>query len=303
MLNRLTTNQTTMLKAFALAGALIAASCLSNARAAETVARDRFSDEIVGQGPDIIFIPGLASSREVWKAEAARLQEHYRVHLIQIAGFAGEPSRTNASGAVLIPTAEAIDAYFVEQHLTPATIIGHSMGGTIALYLAEQHPADLKKIMLVDSLPFYATLMGGPTATVASMQSIAEKIRANPAGATSGPGYEQTLAAMATAQSDKDTIRTWGKASDSSVVVNALADDLTLDLRPGLAQISTPITMLFPDYVPLGAPPGANAKIYGAAYAAVPGIKLVPITNSLHFIMLDQPAQFDAAVDDFLGQI
>jgi pimeloyl-ACP methyl ester carboxylesterase len=176
------------------------------------------------------------------------------------------------------------------------------MGGTIALYLAEQHPADLKKIMLVDSLPFYATLMGGPTATVESMQPIAAQIRANPAGATSGPRYEQTLAAMATAQADKDTIRAWGKASDSSVVVNALADDLTLDLRPGLAQISAPITLLFPDYVPLGAPPGANAKMYGAAYAAVPGIKLVPITNSLHFIMLDQPAQFDAAVDGFLAK-
>ena len=42
--------------------------------------------------------------------------------------------------------------------------------------------------------------------------------------------------------------------------------------------------------------------MYGAAYAAVPGIKLVPITRSLHFIMLDQPAQFDAAVDGFLGK-
>lgn len=300
MLNQPTTHQTTMLKAFALAGALIAASCFSDAGADETVTRDRFSDEIVGQGRDLVFLPGLASSRDVWKAETARLENHYRVHLIQIAGFAGVPSRANASGPVLVPAAEAIDAYLVEQHLTPATIIGHSMGGTIALYLAEQHPADLRKILLVDSLPFYATLMGGPTATTESMQPIAAQIRANPAGATSGPRYEQTLAAMATAQADKDTIRAWGKESDSSVVVNALADDLTLDLRPGLAQISTPITLLFPDYVPLGAPPGANAKMYAAAYAAAPGIKLVPITNSLHFIMLDQPAQFDAAVDGFL---
>jgi pimeloyl-ACP methyl ester carboxylesterase len=177
MLNRPTANQVTMLKAFALAGALIAASCFSNARADETVTRDRFSDEIVGQGPDLIFLPGLASSRDVWKAETARLKNHYRVHLIQIAGFAGAPSRANA-----------------------------------------------------------------------------------------------------------------------------LADDLTLDLRPGLAQISTPLTLLFPDYVPLGAPPGANAKMYGAAYTALPGIKLVPIANSLHFIMLDQPTQFDAAVDQFLAK-
>src|SRR5438270_12283511 len=77
------------------------------------VVRDRFSDEIVGKGKDLVFIPGLASSRATWKATAERLRGKYRLHLIQIAGFAGEPSRANATGEVLIPTAEAIDAYLV----------------------------------------------------------------------------------------------------------------------------------------------------------------------------------------------
>src|ERR1700749_1850920 len=88
------------------------------------VVRDRFSDEIVGKGPDLVLIPGLASSRVTWKATAERLRGHYRLPLIQTAGFAGEPARANAGGEVLIPTAEAIDAYLVEQKLTPATLIG-----------------------------------------------------------------------------------------------------------------------------------------------------------------------------------
>ncbi len=225
------------------------------ADASTLVVRDRFSDEIVGTGPDIVFIPGLASSRATWKAEAARLKTHYRVHLIQIAGFAGEASRANASGPVLAPTAEAIDAYLVEQHLAPATIVGHSLGGTTILYLAEHHPADLKKAMMVDALPFYSTLMMGPQATVESAKPVADMIRANPAGATSGPRYEQTLNAMATADADKATIRAWGMASDSAVVVNALADDMTFDLRPDLAKITTPLTLVFPDYAAMGAPP------------------------------------------------
>ena len=61
------------------------------------VVQDRFSDEIVGRGPDLVFIPGLSSSREVWKATAERLKSHYRLHLIQVAGFAGEEPRANAS--------------------------------------------------------------------------------------------------------------------------------------------------------------------------------------------------------------
>jgi len=100
----------------------------------KVVDRDRFSDEIVGKGPDPVFIPGLASSRSTWKASAERLRGRYRLHLIQIAGFAGEPSRANAAGDVLVPTAEAIEAYMVEQKLTPATAIGHSFGGTALLY-------------------------------------------------------------------------------------------------------------------------------------------------------------------------
>src|SRR3954467_2165554 len=121
----------------------------------KVVVRDRFSDEIVGKGPDLVLIPGLASSRVTWKATAERLRGKYRLHLIQIAGFAGEPSRANATGDVLIPTAEAIDAYLVQQKLTPATVIGHSLGGTTILSLAEHHPTHFRKAMMVDTLPFF----------------------------------------------------------------------------------------------------------------------------------------------------
>src|ERR1700742_3245896 len=157
----------------AIGAFLAAAVSIGAARAADDpnrlysdstlMTRDRFSDEIVGTGPDLVFIPGLASSRLTWKAIAERLKAHYRLHLIQLAGFAGEPVRANAAGEVLIPTAEAIDAYMVEQHLPPATIIGHSLGGTTALYLAVHHGDHLKKVLIVDALPCACVLVGGPT--------------------------------------------------------------------------------------------------------------------------------------------
>jgi pimeloyl-ACP methyl ester carboxylesterase len=267
----------------------------------EMIVRERFSDQIVGHGPDLVLIPGLASSRDTWKATAEWLRARYRIHLIQIAGFADEPARANAHGAVLVPTAEALDAYLVEQHLTPATIIGHSLGGTITLYLAEHHPADLKKAMLVDTLSFMATLMQGPNATVASITPIADAIRSNKAQ-LSDAQRRQMINNMASAEADKDTISGWSKASDVSAVANAYADDLTLDLRPGLAQIATPLTLVYPDYAPAGAPKGSTDPMYHVAYAAVKGMNFVRIDNALHFVMLDQPAQFDTAVDTFLAQ-
>jgi len=284
----------------ALAGALIPVGC-AHAADGELVVRDRFSDEIVGRGPDLVFIPGLASSRDTWKATATRLKDHYRLHLIQVAGFAGEPARANAQGPVLAPTAEAIAAYLEERHLSPATVIGHSLGGTMILYLAERHAADLKKALIVDSVPFFATVRMGPNATAAQAAPLADAIRSGRSKMTDADSA-QMMASMATAQADRDMISLWSKASDPSALANALADDLTLDLRPGLAAISTPITIVYPDYVPLGVPKGATDGTYHAAWAGAKAVIFVPVAASLHFVMLDQPAQFNAALDAFLAQ-
>jgi pimeloyl-[acyl-carrier protein] methyl ester esterase len=261
---------------------------------------DRFSDEVVGTGPDLVFIPGLASSRETWKATAERLRLHYRLHLIQVAGFAGEPARANAGGEMLVPTAEAIDAYLVAQHLTPATIIGHSLGGTMALYLAEHHGDHLKKVMLVDSLPFLPVLIMGAGATVDTVKPMADGLRSRPMNA-SGAGYDKQIRALVSGDTNVALVEGWGGKSDGGVVGNAMADDMELDLRPDLAKITTPITLVFPDYAPAGSIPGATESLYRAQYAAAaPHVAFVQVMNSLHFVMLDQPAPFATALDDFL---
>jgi pimeloyl-[acyl-carrier protein] methyl ester esterase len=263
------------------------------------VVQERFSDEIVGKGPDVVIIPGLACPREVWMKTAEHLKDRYRLHLIQVAGFVDEAPRANGSGPVLVPTAEAIDAYLVDQHLTPATVIGHSLGGTMLLYLAEHHPEHFKKVLLVDALPFAATVMAGPAATAASMAPMADQARRASAVM---PMSEQLLAAMATAPADRAIIKAWSDASNPSAVSNAFADDITLDLRPDLGAASTSVTLVYPDYAPLGSTKEATAARYSGEYSALKGIKLVEITNSVHFVMFDQPDQFIQAVDTFLAQ-
>ncbi|HEY0107839.1 MAG TPA: alpha/beta hydrolase [Rhizomicrobium sp.] len=258
------------------------------------VVRDRFSDEIVGQGPDLVLIPGLASSRATWKGTADRLKAHYRLHLIQLAGFAGEAPRANGSGEVVVPTAEALDAYLVEQHLAPAVVVGHSLGGTMALYLAEHHGDHLKKVLLVDALPFFAVIMGGPAATAAGMKPMADQIRASTA--SSMPGA-QIAARMVSAPDDRAMVAGWADSSDPGTVNRAFADDLVLDMRAGLASIRVPVTLLYPDSKQ---PAGTVDGLYADAFAPVPHKTLVRIDNSLHFIMLDQPDRFAAALDAFL---
>ncbi|HEX3700338.1 MAG TPA: alpha/beta hydrolase [Phenylobacterium sp.] len=269
------------------------------------VVRDRFSDEIVGKGPDVVFIPGLASSRATWKATAQRLRGKYRLHLIQIAGFAGEPARANATGDVLVPTAEAIDAYLVQQKLSPAVAIGHSLGGTTLLYLSEKHPEHLKKVLIVDALPFFGGVQS-PTATSDSIRPQAEKMRAAMLASAGKPvtaaQLEPQMKAMSKDAATVHMISEWGVVSDRTVVARAMYDDLTLDLRPGLASIKTPITLLYPDNVPLGVPVGMMQKVYPAVYAPAKTVTPKLVADSQHFIMLDQPQVFAEDLDAFLAQ-
>jgi pimeloyl-ACP methyl ester carboxylesterase len=268
------------------------------------VVRDRFSDEIVGKGRDVVFIPGLASSRATWKATAERLRGKYRLHLVQIAGFAGEPSRANATGDVLIPTAEAIDAYLVEQKLSPATMVGHSLGGTTLLYLAQKHPEHLKKALIVDALPFFGG-MQNPTATADSVRPMAAKMRdgmlAN-TGPVTAASLEPQMKAMSKDPATQHLVAEWGAVSDRTVVARAMYDDLTLDLRPGLPAIRTPIVLLYPDNVPLGVPAGMMQKVYPMVYAPATTVTPKLVAGSQHFIMLDQPQAFAEALDAFLAQ-
>jgi pimeloyl-ACP methyl ester carboxylesterase len=271
----------------------------------QLVTRDRISVEVVGKGPDIVLIPGLASSRETWKATAERLKGRYRLHLVQVAGFAGEPARANAQGDVLAPTAKAIDDYIRQQKLSPATVIGHSLGGTIILMLAESHPEDLKKAFVVDALPFYGMVMAGQYATLANMQAGAAAARDQIAASTDEQ-YRASLVAqmpgMATPPEARTLIANWGVASDHSVVGRAMYDDLQTDLRPDLAKIATPITLLYPDYTPSGRPAGSSRQLYTAAFAPAAKVTPVEVEHSVHFIMFDQPAVYDKALDDFLAR-
>src|SRR5581483_11446818 len=90
---------------------------------------DRITVTVRGKGPDVLLIPGLTCSAAVWDVTTKRLEGHYRLHLVQVAGFAGAPSRANAKGPVIQPTVSALDAYIKTNKLNKPSVIGHSMGG------------------------------------------------------------------------------------------------------------------------------------------------------------------------------
>ena len=252
--------------------------------AAQRFQPTRFSVEVIGRGPDVILIPGLTSGREVWRPIASA-GPGYRYHLIQVSGFAGEAARGNRAGPVVGPVANELARYIADRRLVRPAIIGHSMGGTLAMMVAARRPELVGKLMVVDMYPQPAGLLGG---TAQSFSPFADIM--------ASPGGRRLFANLMGAFSPPDV----AGRSDPDVVGRAVHDLAATDLTGELPNIRAPFTIVY-------ASPDPQARValdrsFTRAYVAARHPRFVRIDGSGHMVMLDQPARLRAAIREFLAR-
>lgn len=247
----------------------------------------RFSVQVVGTGPNVIMIPGLAGSREVWRPSANAVAG-YRYHLVQVAGFAGAPARGNAKGQVVAPLAEEIARYIAANRLNRPALVGHSMGGTVAMMVAARYPSRVGKVMVVDMLPQPAGLLGG---TASEMRGLADTLR-DLSTTPEGRGLVEGAIRMFGGPSAANR-------SDADVVARATHELAVTDMSRELPRIAAPLTVVYAVIDPTRRV--STERAYRTAYAPRRGTNLVRIDDSGHMIMADQPAKFRAALRAFLG--
>lgn len=252
---------------------------------------------------DVILVPGLTSSPEIWDGLTETLRDRYRVHRVHVQGFAGAPAEDNATGPVSAPVAEDLARYIAEQGLERPAVIGHSMGGAIGMMLAARHPDSVGKLMVVDMVPFMGAMFGGPGATAETVAPVADHIHA---GMANGPreAYNAQAIASINGMINTESLRAGPirdmETSDQQVAASAFRELIVTDLRPELARITAPTTVLYVKFNDPRMTPEITDGIYQASFATLPGARLKRIDDSAHFIMLDQPAVFAAEVNAFL---
>lgn len=269
-----------------------------------SVVNERISVKVEGAGSDIILIPGLASSREVWAGLAGQLRQHHRLHLVQVAGFAGSPAVPAADGRVAAPVAEAIADYIRNQRIEAPVIIGHSLGGEVALMLGARHPERVGRLMVVDALPFY-TLLIDPAATpeTAAPHAAAFREATMAAPAAQAEAMQRTaIARLTKTEAARPALVDASVRSDRKTVADATYELMTTDLRPELARIQAPVQVVYAYDALYGIPASSVDATFRNAYTTTPNISFKRIDGSFHFVMLDQPQAFAAAVIDFLGR-
>lgn len=279
----------------------IAAAVSGQSHAATTPQpQQAFSVQVSGQGQDLILIPGLGSPGAVWNDTVAHYSKHYRCHVLTLAGFAGAPA---ISGDLLQQTEEGISRYIDQQHLDHPVIVGHSLGGFLALRMGEDHPAQVGRLVIVDALPALgATSI--PDATPEQLLAVAAQVRDNMEkndASQTDAAIRKTATGMVTAPQHIETVIAWAKASDRHAVSGAMYDILATDLRPQLPQIKSPTLVLgtwvaYKEY----APKAAITATFERQYAGLSGVKIEMAENARHFIMYDDPTWMFERMDAFL---
>ncbi len=288
-----------------LAGALTAAglSQADGAWAQAAFASRRIVVQTRGSGPDLILIPGLASTAAVWDGTATRLASRYRLHLVSVRGFGDLAPQDNGQGAIMSGVAAEISRYIGARGLDRPSIIGHSMGGQLGLRLAADAPQRVGRLMTVDSSPFFAALIS-PQATSRDVEPIAQvayqaiqflgddvlMTRGREMGLELGGATDALFGTMG-----------W-QGGDRRTLAQSLYEVMTVDLRNRLPAITAPVTVVYGWSPDEASPRSRTDTLFRGAYAGLRRpATFERIEGAEHMVMIDRPTQFIAAVNRFLG--
>lgn len=270
---------------------------------AELIQMEHISVQVIGKGSPVILIPGLSSPRAVWDGVAPELAKTHTVYLVQVNGFGGDAPGANLGEGLLPGMVADLHKLIAGRKIAGAAAVGHSMGGLLTLMLAKAHPGDLGKALIVDALPFVGSAFF-PGSTVESVKPQAEAMRAQMAGLYGKPLPEAVGQAIARQNARKPEsqaqVAAWMTRADMRVSAQSMYEDLQTDLRPDLAKIATPITVLVPWTAERGGE-GPVLDLYKQEYAGAPKVTVQGVGDSGHFIMLDQPEAFRTALTAWLA--
>lgn len=237
--------------------------------------------------PALVFIPGWGGERWLWQQHQQWCAQNYHSLVVDLPGFGQSPlppgcDSIEAMAALII---QVLD----QQNIERATLLGHSLGGALALCCAALYPERISQVIGVDSLVYldiYAKVEAAQAATAVEpfASDFEQSVRAISA-AYFLPGSEsenQSRAIEAMCQSDP---------VDGVTVLKTCFE---WDMADSLDKYPGPVNVIV-------AEAAYPAQEFESAYGQRVGVQIVK--NSGHFIMLDQPEELQARIETALNKV
>ncbi len=110
----------------------------------------RLNFQQLGHGEPLVVLHGLFGSGDNWLSVATRLAERFRVYLLDLRNHGQSPHETQIDYPLM---AADLREFFAAENLDAVMLLGHSMGGKVAMRLALDEPSLVKKLVVADVAP------------------------------------------------------------------------------------------------------------------------------------------------------
>ena len=242
-----------------------------------------------GQGPPVVMLHGIGGAAKLWAATAGGLPGRQVLAWNQ-PGYGGN--------ALLDPLTFGALADALAAQLQPQVVdlVGHSMGGMIAMEFALRHPTRVRRLVLYATTPafggrdpaFARDFMAARLAPLDAGRTMAECAAAL-AGGMCGPGADPDAEPAAIAAMAQVPEASYG------ATLGCLA---TFDRRADIAGIAAP-TLCLAGSEDRAAP----ARTMQRLAEVIPGAHCIVIEGGGHLLHLERPGAFQRALRDFLADI
>ncbi len=248
------------------------------------------SAKIIGNGQDLIFIPGYGCRGEVWEETAQALAGQYRCHLLTLHQFEGE---LGPDTALLEGTLNALWDYCQQEAATPI-LVGHSIGGFLSLAVAARYPEGFEALVSVDALPYLAAAWS-PNPQQMDPAQAAGQYQAMDSATFANTAF-QAARTMVSNEDDAHWVANWAQEADRQAYGYLFAEFYNTDLRDSLNHVACPTLSM----VARGMGEASTMAIWKGQYAQLPQVTFAYHPEALHFIMLDDPDWFLSHLQTFL---
>lgn len=247
-----------------------------------------FEVAVKGKGLPILLFPGFTCTGEVWEATVAALSKDYECHVFTFAGF-GEVPVVEKPWFPKIK--EGVESYIKNQNLKNVVVLGHSLGGTLGLWLATENDHALSKLIIIDALPATGALMiPNYDSEALAYESPWNKQMLSMEAEAFEAMAEQMASGMTLNKEKQVLVKNWMLKADRETYVYGYTDLLKLDLRPDIAKINIPVTILAATE-PYGLEMAKST--YAKQYANLKNYDLEFAEGTAHFVMYDNPSWFE----------
>jgi pimeloyl-ACP methyl ester carboxylesterase len=245
--------------------------------------------EVAGKGPALVCCHGFTTTSGFWREQVAEFSRTHTLYLVNLPGHGISPRPRNRQYSIAA-FAQDIEALFRHREIDIATLVGLSMGGTIAQRFALAHPELLSGLVLVGATPH-------GLGEHVRIDNVLGAIEQYGVGKASQNVIEHSFASGAPRDlvefAKQEVLQTPDFVAREAIVSLNEADS-----REELGRIAVPTLVVCGDEDRI-TPLSESEKLANG----IPHAELAVIRGAGHFPMLEKPQEFNSTLRQFLDRL